>query len=87
LAAFCAAWKAAKAAFEVEQKTQPSWVNKNSERCISEAQLRADLEAFVAAEFEAFKGAAKSSLAPAKGLRRSRSQTQASLSALPVVDF
>jgi len=29
----------------------------------------------------------KSSLAPAKGLRRSRSQTQASLSALTVVDF
>jgi len=54
---------------------------------ISEAQLRAEFEAFVAAEFEAFKGAAKSSLAPAKGLRRSRSQTQASLSALPVVDF
>lgn len=31
--------------------------------------------------------AEKSSLAPAKGLRRSRSQTQASLSALTVVDF
>ena len=32
LASFSAAWKAAKAAFEATQKTQPSWVNKNSER-------------------------------------------------------